>query len=510
MPVLKNKYFIFFIIILVLLMFNTFSSAKDDTIRKLKFANSWYEGNCKLLNNELDKFIGDTMGCDTKPQSNNQSIKAIIAPHAGYVYSGKVAGLAYNSVKNLNPKRVFLLGPSHYIGFEGIILPQFNYFATPCGLLEIDQKTINNLKKCQYFSLSQTIQANEHSLELQLPFIFKLFPKAKLIPMVVGSISDSKMLDSVSKSLKNNITDGDLIIVSSDFTHYGPRYNFTPFSDNIPKNLKQLDLEAFNEISKINAQNFLNFQSHTQDTICGMYPIAILLSILPPNSKAQLIKYTTSSEVMKEESDNSVSYMAIDFYTGDKHINKTDNENIYTQSDKQYLRDLAKKTLNELVLKHKVLSLKPSEIPACMLEPRAVFVTLYSHDANHEKNLRGCIGNIIAQKPLYQAVIDNTILSATKDSRFLPVKADELANISIEINILTPPSQVASYKDIRLGTDGIILTKNNRSAVFLPTVATQYNWTIEETLTQLALKAGLKPQDWQNNCQFSVFQSVEF
>ncbi len=92
----------------------------------------------------------------------------------------------------------------------------------------------------------------------------------------------------------------------------------------------------------------------------------------------------------------------------------------------------------------------------------------------------------------------------------MPVKADELANISIEINILTPPSQVASYKDIRLGTDGIILTKNNRSAVFLPTVATQYNWTIEETLTQLALKAGLKPQDWQNNCQFSVFQSVEF
>ncbi len=185
---LKTKYgYFYFIIGLILstmIMFDAFSQKKTELIRKLKFANSWYEGDCKLLNKQLDNYLNNLT-----PSAKH--IFAIITPHAGYLYSGAIAGNAYATIAKLKPKRIFLLGPSHYVGFEGVMLPQYNSFATPCGHMEIDQNVIKELKKNKLFQISNEIHANEHSLEIQLPFIYKLFPDAKLIPLILFSSSRS-------------------------------------------------------------------------------------------------------------------------------------------------------------------------------------------------------------------------------------------------------------------------------------------------------------------------------
>ncbi len=497
---LKTKYgYFYFIIGLILstmIMFDAFSQKKTELIRKLKFANSWYEGDCKLLNKQLDNYLNNLT-----PSAKH--IFAIITPHAGYLYSGAIAGNAYATIAKLKPKRIFLLGPSHYVGFEGVMLPQYNSFATPCGHMEIDQNVIKELKKNKLFQISNEIHANEHSLEIQLPFIYKLFPDAKLIPLIVGTIPNEDILSQISLILKKNINESDLIIISSDFTHYGPRYDYIPFTENINTNLQKLDMKAYDSISKIDAHQFLNFQTTTKDTICGMYPIAILLKLLPKDAQAHLIKYTTSNEVIHEESHNCVSYMAINFTVPDK-VNS--NSDIFMQ--KNYLLNLAKETLTDFVTKNSIKKIDAQKLPIDLKDDKGVFVTLYKIDDNGEKNLRGCIGNIFPVKPLYQAIIDNTILAASRDNRFLPVTANELAKIKIEINILTKPKPVNSFNDIKLGVDGIILNKDDATAVFLPEVATEYNWTLSQTLTQLSIKAGLDASAWQKNCKFSVFQSV--
>ncbi len=145
------------------------------------------------------------------------------------------------------------------------------------------------------------------------------------------------------------------------------------------------------------------------------------------------------------------------------------------------------------------------EITRPMEQVQAAFVTL-----KEKGELRGCIGEILPTQPLYKSVMVNAVNAAVQDPRFVPVTLSECNDITIEISALTTPKQVASYKDIRIGTDGIILQKNNKSAVFLPQVATEQKWGIEETLNNLAVKAGLQPQDWKQGAAFFTFQAIVF
>jgi AmmeMemoRadiSam system protein A len=140
-----------------------------------------------------------------------------------------------------------------------------------------------------------------------------------------------------------------------------------------------------------------------------------------------------------------------------------------------------------------------------MRETRAAFVTLKK---NHQ--LRGCIGDIFPQRPLYRSVIINAINAGVNDRRFLPVTIDECNDITIEISALTRPGPIASANEIRLGTDGVVLSKDGRSAVFLPQVAPEQGWDVNQMLTQLSLKASLPGDAWKEGANFLVFQADVF
>lgn len=499
--------------------------APSENVRKPQYAGSWYEKNPDKLKTELDEYLDAAK--TTPDESSAEQIKAtsepitddllaIIVPHAGYMFSGATAAFAYKSAKQRKVERVFLLGPSHHIGFRGAAVPEAEVFATPLGDLHVDKELVNELKTYPMFSTHVDVHRVEHSLELQLPFIKHCFGDAKIVPIVIGQLNgeaDSRLIGEV---LKRFITKDDLVVVSSDFTHYGPRYDYTPFGlgDDAPSRVGDMDGIAFSLLSDLDLEGFVDFLDRTGDTICGMYPCQVLLSMLPPSSHGTLLKYATSRDSHIEDKNNSVSYLAIAFSGAEWAAESADGDTPnFTDSERENLLKLAKGTIWTYVKEKRCPT--PIELgvdlSANTKTCRGVFVTINKKplDDSEHKRLRGCIGSIYPTRPLHKAVQENAIAACSRDPRFGPVTHHELDELMVDVNVLTPPKRVASYNDIVIGRDGVILSKGAHQAVFLPQVAVEWNWTLEQMLTELSLKAGLGRDDWRSGCHFDVFQSEE-
>ncbi|MBX9771820.1 MAG: AmmeMemoRadiSam system protein B [Candidatus Obscuribacterales bacterium] len=484
--------------------------------RRPMYAGTWYEADPEVLKTQLQQFLSKaTPAIDDSTANilakNNSSptspITALIVPHAGYIYSGQAAAYAYKQVAGKTVKRVFLLAPSHYIAFQGAALPTATTYTTPLGDLYVDKEVVSQLQHYPAFKRMPEVHKVEHALEMQLPFIRESLGEVTIIPIVIGTLTSQADIKLMGELLHRYIGKDDLVVVSSDFTHFGPRYDYQPFTSNIKENIRKLDGQAYDCLSKLDLTGFLEFQEKTKDTICGFYPCCVLLSMLEPGTHATLLKYYTSQDTQQSESDNSVSYLAIAFSGkpwGSSQDTKTEK---LSEADKQTLMKLARATLSSYVEKHTVpilteLGVTPSK---ALLEEKGAFVTL-----NKGKELRGCIGHIWPLKPLWQSVMDNAVSACSVDYRFNSVQPEELKDIEIEISVLTKPKPIQSYKDIVLGRDGIVLAKNGKQSVFLPFVATQFGWTLDETLTQLAKKAGLEADDWKEGAHFDIFQAEVF
>jgi AmmeMemoRadiSam system protein A len=246
--------------------------------------------------------------------------------------------------------------------------------------------------------------------------------------------------------------------------------------------------------------------------------------MLPPQSHATLLSYQTSRDIVGGGDDNSVSYMAVIFSNGKDDGNQfwqlpkesgPDTAEL-TDEEKKALLTLARRALKQFVDQGTVAEVASviRQFPS-LGQPAGVFVTLYKAGGEdvrrkEHKELRGCIGYIYPVKSLAQAVVDNAIGSASKDPRFQPVKPDEVDALQIDINVLTPPKPIDSSDMIQLGRDGVIMYKAGRQSVFLPSVATEFGWTLEEMLSQLSLKAGLGVEGWRTGSRFDVFQATSF
>ncbi len=231
---------------------------------------------------------------------------------------------------------------------------------------------------------------------------------------------------------------------------------------------------------------------------------------------------------MPKSNKNSVSYLSIAFASNRDWSAQTltnDGEDDLTGGDKLTLLKLARATLESFVRSGRTVDIsrlnanQDFEINDRLKRPQGAFVTLFRHlpqkggstayGARDGKELRGCIGYIMPVKPLYLAVMDNAMSACSKDFRFEPVKEDELKAIEIEISVLTAPKKVASSNDIRVGLDGVLLYCQGKQSVFLPHVATEFGWDLDETLSQLAGKAGLPRLAWKGpTARFEVFQAI--
>jgi len=465
--------------------------AAEKKVLDSPLAGRWYPGREKELKTMLGGFF---------KQADTAEIKhpiAMILPHAGYRWSGPVAAAGLKGIKR-QFKRIIVIGPSHQVYLrDAYSIPPVTHYRTPLGEVKLDREFIAKLLQHKVFKQVARAHQAEHSVQIEIPLLQFTQSDFKLVPIVAGQCRLA-VIQQAAEIISSELDEQTLVIASSDFTHYGGRFSYEPFKNDIPVNLKKLDYGSVDFIKQKDAAGFLQYKARTGITICGDIPIATLLTMLPKEAKAEVIAYQTSG-ALENNYANSVSYFAIAF-SGEWSDKLTD-------SDRKELLQLARKTIIYYLAKRK--KPKPEElgvkISENMKKNRAAFVTL------HKKGqLRGCIGEIFPRHKLYETVIERAISAAVDDPRFSSVKASELKDIDIEISALTPPKEVASWKDIRIGVDGVVLSKGGRRAVFLPQVAPQQGWTLEETLTHLARKAWLPEDAWKKDATFLTFQAEVF
>ncbi|MFC1652683.1 AmmeMemoRadiSam system protein B [Planctomycetota bacterium] len=495
---------VWFIVLLILCNgLNAEEKIMEENIMHASLAGSWYTGQPEKLQQELDQLFEQA---DVKPR---EDIVALISPHAGYAYSGQSAAMGVKTAGRVY-KRIVVMGPSHRVPLPNLLsVSTATHFKTPLGRIPLDTDFAQKLlTQIMFKNVAQAFQG-ENSIELQIPLLQHQFKDAAIVPIAVGQL-DRATVQAAADVLHDLLDNETLVVASCDFTHYGPNFGYVPFVEDIPANIKRLDMGAWAFVEQLDAQGFLDYQEKTGTTICGRMPIAILLSMLDSSTEALQIDYRTSGEITGDFN-NSVSYLSAAFagQWGSEHKTAVQaEENIaLSATDRQWLLSLARQSITFALAQGRNPSCKDLELtaPAATLAQRAAFVTLKKGE-----HLRGCIGEIFPSQELYQSVINNAVNAALRDPRFPAVTAAELVGLHLEISALTPPQSVASYRDIRIGIDGMVLEKNGRSAVFLPQVAPEQGWDLDQTLTHLAMKAGLQPHGWREGAKFLTFQAEVF
>ncbi len=478
-------------------------------VRAPILAGSWYPDDPAELRRTVERYLeGGTTWI--------QPPVALIVPHAGYVYSGPTAGRGFAAVRGQSFDRVFLLGPSHRASFKGAGLSDAHAWKTPLGEVALDRETISALSKEKGFEMTAAAHAREHSLEIELPFLqVALKPGFRLIPIMVGHI-DAALCKEIATAISERRGERDLIVISSDFTHFGPDYGYVPFRDSVPTRLRALDEEGIGAIREMSPAKFVDFIVRTEATICGVSPIRILLTMLGGQEmRVETLGYAQSGEILGDFT-NSVSYAAIALGAGRAEEAASPTaartpdpvDAPLTEREQEYLLRIARDAILSAV---RGLPAPPDVPPeefgpySPIRETRGVFVTLTEND-----RLRGCIGSILGVEPLFHAVIRQAINAATEDPRFEPVGAAEIERIHIEISVLTPPRPVEGPDEIVVGKHGVVLRKKGRQAVFLPQVATEQGWDRETMLASLCRKAGLGPDEWRSGAEFDLFEAQIF
>jgi AmmeMemoRadiSam system protein B/AmmeMemoRadiSam system protein A len=457
-------------------------AAGGEKVRPAYCAGRWYPGDAASLATKVD----DLLSRASLPTIAGKPI-AVISPHAGYQYSAPVAAAGYASLKGHKYKRVIVLAFSHQGAgrYRGVDVPgELTAYNTPLGDVPIDRKVCDALLKSPVFLSQPDIDGGEHSLELQLPFLQRVLKEFDLVPLLVGKLSADDYAEA-AKAIVPFLDDDTLLVVSSDFTHFGDRFRYKPFSDDVPNKLRELGDRAAAPIMRGDFDGFIAYLTETHDTICGRGPIALLLRILSMQGGAEGVRaaFETSGDRTGDWS-SSVTYQSIVF---------TRRPGTLGQRERAELLKLARQTVRRELRGEKGPEVEPAKLLPALRADGACFVTLENHG-----RLRGCIGNMISQGPLYQAVIRNAV-SACHDGRFVqePVTAEELDELDIEVSYLTPMKRLRRSDEIIVGRHGLHISLGGRRGVLLPQVAYERGWTRETFLEQVCHKAGLPPDSWK-------------
>ncbi|OQX88818.1 MAG: hypothetical protein B6D65_05330 [candidate division Zixibacteria bacterium 4484_93] len=473
---------------------------KDMVIRQPAVAGMWYPAGRDTLFEFVEGFLAQA-----HPKDVVGSIRAIISPHAGFVFSGPVAAYGYKLLENQKAsyrgKTFVIMGPSHYIAFSGVSVFAEGAYRTPLGDIPIDEERAHKIiDSSPLIDYKPSMHKKEHSIESQLPFLqVALGSDFKIVPVLFGS-AGMQEIEAVYKAILPFANDTDVIfIASSDLSHYHT-YNECNRKDSLLAEI----LES-GDIDRM-----LRSLESREVEMCGYTAVLALMKLAASAgwNNPVVLDRANSGDVQYGDSSRVVGYLSA-VYTAGNGDNKKETGKPFlniTDKQKEYLLNLARRSISYYLKTGEMISIEPPE-DKILKKELAVFVTL-----NKKGQLRGCIGQMVAQEALYKAVIDMSVSAATHDYRFPPVKLEELDDINIEISILTPLEPVSSWEDIVLGRDGVYIRKGYRSGVFLPQVADETGWTKEEFLSQLCYqKAGLPPDCYKDpDIEIHTFRVVKF
>jgi len=374
------------------------------------------------------------------------------------------------------------------------------------------------LRSCSEFAGPASAHDPEHCLEVELPFLQVVAPTAKVVPVLVGADTDPTMTLRMARSLARLVEPGTVIVVSSDFTHHGRGYGWAPFAghDKLPEELLELGRKTAHLVAGIDPRGFRYQVGVSGDTICGARPIEILLELLAHTFKGtgRVVDVTTSGHVVNDFT-QSVTYASVVFAGSFAAWQDEPESTLQTLSSDQQaaLLELARATLTTYLTHGPALAewMDQHRHRQPLLAQAGAFVTLHNTGERIKRlgRLRACMGVIPAEQPLLDAVVRSSI-NAANDPRFPRLAESELDVVSLEISVLSPTHPVPGYRAIEVGTHGVLLSKQGRSAVFLPQVATEQGWDLATMLTQLSRKAGLSGDAWRHGATFDVFTAQVF
>ncbi len=478
-------------------------SGQNLVTREPVVAGQFYPVEAGELKSELQKLFAGAV-----QRKTDKEVLAIICPHAGYVFSGGVAASSFNQLDyNKKYDNIFIIGSSHRTSFNGASIYNKGNFKTPLGIVNVNIKLANQLiEQYNFFNDRLDAQLYEHSLEVQLPFLqYRMKNDFRIVPIVIAT-QNKDVCRKIAEALKPYFNSDNLFIISTDFSHY-PSYENAQIVDQLTANaiLSNNPEKLIKALEENDRKEIPNLAT----SLCGWTSVLTLLYI---TEKIEGIKYIPveykNSGDIKYYGDKSrvVGYYSLAVVNeSNNKIEKAITEEFLNTDDKKKLLFLARTTIETYLETGGLFKPETSEYSPALLKKAGAFVTL------HKKGkLRGCIGRFDAEEPLYKIVQEMAIASATRDYRFTPVSKTELPEIDIEISVLTPLRKIQSIDEIVLGKHGIYLKKGMQSGTFLPQVATDTKWTLEEFLGHCARdKAGIGWDGWKD-AEIYVYEAIVF
>ncbi len=474
---------------------------KESIDRKPAVAGAFYPGGKDDLQQTLRALFAGA-----RPKQVQDTLLAVIAPHAGYVFSGEVAASAFNQIDSEHTyDNIFVIGSSHRIAFEGASVYTQGDFLTPLGAVTVNRDVGERLiSEHKIFSNRMDAHITEHSLEVQLPFLQYHLRKAfRVVPVVIGA-QNPETCRAIARALKPYFNSRNLFVISTDFSHY-PSYASARKTDSA--SAKILCANSSETMMRW-MKDLENHQIPNLATgLCGWSSVLTLMYLTETDSAIsyRMIQYKNSGDSEYGDTSRCVGYWAL---AVSKTINREKTNTMdfkLTDQEKKNLLRIARLTIEKYVTDKSVPAIDTSWLTEALKTKCGAFVTLHKH-----QQLRGCIGRFGAEEPLYKVVQEMAIAAATQDYRFTPVTPDEVKNLEVEISVLTPMRKVQSADDVELGKHGIYIKKGFRGGTFLPQVATETGWTKEEFLGYCSRdKAGLGWDGWKD-AELYVYEALVF
>jgi MEMO1 family protein len=506
-PKACRKTFLYFVLILGL-AFTSAGLRADGVVRPPAVAGQFYPSSAEELRLAVDRYLEAAL------PSQGGAPLAIIVPHASYAFCGQIIADAFTQAAGANLDLIIILGPNHTIpDFRGVSVYAKGRFHTPLGDVPIDEDAAAGLMaKDADCVFDVTVHEKEHSIEVEIPFVQRAFPKSKILPIVIGNndlaicLRLGEALAEITKQRKV------LIVASSDLSHY-PDYETAGWVDRETlKAAAVMDPVAFQAQTQRTMKRGLK---RLETCACGEGPIltAMFAARELGVQAGSVISYINAGDAAMGDADRVVGYGAVEYgremispdtsFFQVRNVAPTSRTTPLADVDKEALLLYARKCIEWWLTSQTTPLARGFSTGA---QTRAgVFVTLKKHG-----ELRGCIGHLGEDVPLCRAVGSMALQAAFQDHRFRSVEVAEMKNIVIEISALTPMHAIADPSEIVVGRDGVFLRRAGRSAVFLPQVATEQGWSREEMLNHLCRKAGLDSDSWREGAELSTFQAVVF
>jgi AmmeMemoRadiSam system protein B/AmmeMemoRadiSam system protein A len=458
-------------------------------IRRPAVAGAFYPGDPV----QLSKLLAELFAKSKKIPLAARPI-AVIAPHAGYTYSGKTAAAVYKQLEGQQYDTVIVISPSHTVFFQGASVYEGGAYQTPIGIVKIDRELTTEITKIHplvYRSNQGHTGGSirgEHSLEVQLPFLQQILGNFKLVPIVMGD-QEEPTCRALGEVLASALVGKNcLIAASTDLSHFHSE-----------KEARRLDSNIKTAVEEYNPDKLLNVLSSGKGEACGGGPMvaAMIASKKLGGEKVTITDYSTSGETTGDFAE-VVGYLSAVIVAGKKSSIRDSSigtpakvkSDKLTEDDKSYLKELALKSILARLNNESLSYPQPSA--KILTEKRGAFVT-----AKIRGMLRGCIGLIRAAKPLHETVVEVAAEAAFEDPRFMPLTKDEFDNLEIEISVLSSLIRIEDISEIKVGRDGLMIVLDMHSGLLLPQVATENNWNRFTFLEQTCLKAGLPKNSYK-------------